>query len=148
MQILLILHLTGLALMAGTTVVEYVTFREFARLFHSERERSHYLPGLMKKLSVLLGIGAALLIGSGIGLFLTTSGVFAHQVWFQVKLLIVLALILNGFMVGSRQEVKLKKSIDTDAVQSLTAIRKLKLFYLVQTGLFFTIIILSVFKFN
>lgn len=145
---LLVLHLTGLALMAGTTAVEYMTFRILTRSFTTERERSHGLLGLMKKLGILLGTGAALLILSGAGLLLITHGAFFRQTWFDIKLLVVLALILNGFMFGTRQEVKLKKSMDVDGVQSITAIRNLKLFYLVQMGLFFTIILLSVFKFN
>ena len=148
LQVLLVLHLTGLALMAGTTVVEYIAFKTFAKLFDTERERSRSLLFLMKKLSVLLGIGAALLIISGSGLLIITSGVFVHQVWFEIKLLLVLALILNGFLVGGRQEVKLKNSMDTDAMQSKKAIRKIKMFYLVQMSLFFTIIFLSVFKFS
>jgi len=148
LQLLLVLHLIGLALMVGTTVVEYITFKTFAKLFDTERERSCSLLYLMKKLSVLLGIGAALLIISGSGLLIITGGVFAHQVWFQIKLLLVLALILNGFMVGSRQEAKLKNSMDIDVMQSMNAIRNLKIFYLVQMGLFFTIIFLSVFKFS
>jgi len=146
LQVLLILHLTGLTLMAGTTAAEYVTFKEIAKLFSTEKERARSLIGLMKKVSLLLGIGAALLITSGAGLLLLTNGVFVHQAWFQIKLSLVLALILNGFTVGTRNEIKLRKSIDADAVQGITAIRKLKRFYLVQCGLFFTIIILSVFK--
>ncbi|HEY4207318.1 MAG TPA: hypothetical protein VGM31_10925 [Puia sp.] len=148
LQTLLVLHLTGLTVMAGTTVVEYFSFKEFAKLFNTDRERSRSIIGLMKKLSLLLGIGAALLIVSGVGLLIITNGVFVQQRWFQIKLLLVLALILNGFMVGGRQEAKLHKSIDTDDMQSAKAIRKLKIFYSVQMGIFFTIIFLSVFKFN
>ncbi len=98
--------------MAGTTVAEYITFNTFSKLFGKERERSLSLLELMKKLSGLLGLGAALLILSGIGLFIITHDVFIHQVWFRIKLALILFLILNGFLVGSRQGSKLKNSIN------------------------------------
>ncbi|PSL44172.1 putative membrane protein DUF2214 [Chitinophaga niastensis] len=151
-QIFLILHLTGLTLMAGTTVADYITFKTFSKRFEQEKEGSLNLLDLMTKLSVLLGIGAALLIVSGIGLMFSTGGVFAHQIWFKIKLMLILMLILNGFLVKGRQESKLKKNIDGNSSnlheQIKGTILHLKTFYLVQMGIFFVIIILAVFKFN
>ena len=148
LHILLILHLTGLALMAGTTVAEYVTFKTFARLFITEKEQSRSVLDLIKKLSVLLATGAALLIVSGTGLLIITQGVFLKQIWFQIKSGLIITLVLNGFLTGARQELKLRNNIDTDVVKSMEAIRKLKIFHLVQISLLFTIIFLSVFKFS
>ena len=152
LQIFLIMHLTGLTLMAGTTVAEYITFNTFSKLFGKERERSLSLLELMKKLSGLLGLGAALLILSGIGLFIVTNGVFIHQFWFRIKLLLIFILILNGFLVGGRQESKLKKGINENGIHSNEqinkAMRNLRIFYRVQMGIFFVIIVLAVFKFN
>jgi uncharacterized membrane protein SirB2 len=152
LQILLVVHLTGLALMAGITVVDTVTFRFFSKSFEKERERSLNLLALMEKLDALLGIGAALLILSGTGLLIITHGAFVHQIWFKIKLALILTLILNGFIVGGRQKSKLKTSINENSpafdVQTKQAIRNIKIFYLVQMGLFLTIIFLSVFKYN
>jgi len=152
LQILLVVHLTGLALMAGTTVVDTVTFRFFSKSFEKERERSLNLLTLMGKLEALLGIGAALLILSGTGLLIITHGAFIHQIWFKIKLGLILTLILNGFIVGGRQKSKLNSSINGSRpafdVQTKQAIRNIKIFYLAQMGLFLTIIFLSVFKYN
>ncbi len=152
LQICLIMHLMGLTLMAGTTVAEYITFNTFSKLLGKERERSFSLLDLMKKLSGLLGLGAALLILSGIGLFIITRDVFIHQLWFRIKLALILILILNGFLVGSRQGSRLKNSINENGVhaneQATKAIRNLRIFYRVQMGIFFVIIVLAVFKFN
>lgn len=151
-QVLLILHLTGLALMAGTTVTDYIVFRAFLKPFGKEKERSLNLLDLKKNLSILLAIGAALLILSGTGLFIITDGLFIHQMWFKIKLFLVLALILNGFLVGTRQELKLKNSISKSesnhGKQTNKAIFNLKIFYIMQMSIFFVIIFLSVFKFN
>jgi hypothetical protein len=152
LQTLLILHLSGLTLMAGTTVTEYITFKTFSKQYEKEKERALNLLGLMNKLSALLGIGAALLILSGTGLLILTNGIFLHQFWFKVKLVMILTLILNGFLVGLRQESKLKTSININGPvlceQTTNAMQNLKIFYMVQMSLFFVIILLSVFKFS
>ncbi|HTD41094.1 MAG TPA: hypothetical protein VK671_10775 [Mucilaginibacter sp.] len=152
LNIFLIIHLTGLALMAGTTVVDTVAFRFFSKSLEKERERSLNLLELMGKLEALLGIGAALLIISGTGMMIITHGAFAHQIWFKIKLTLILTLILNGFIVGGRQKSKLDASIHKNSpdfdIQTKQAVRNIKTFYLVQLGLFLTIILLSVFKFS
>jgi hypothetical protein len=147
LNICLIAHLTGLALMAGTTVADTVTFNTFSKGFQKEGKPSVNLLALMDKFSALLGIGAALLIISGTGLMTITHGAFAHQIWFKIKLVLILTLILNGFLVGGRQKSKLKKQLDTSE-QAKNTIKSIKLFYLAQMGLFLTIILLSIFKFN
>ena len=151
-QVLLILHLTGLTLMVGTTVTDYIVFRVFLKSLDKDKERSLNLLDLRKKLSILLGIGAALLILSGTGLFIITDGLFIHQIWFKIKLFLVLALILNGFLVGTRQELKLKNIISENeskrSKQTNKAIFNLKIFYMMQMSIFFVVIFLSVFKFN
>jgi uncharacterized membrane protein SirB2 len=152
LNIFLIIHLTGLALVAGTTVVDTVTFRFFSKSFEKERERSLNLLALMEKLDALLGIGVALLILSGTGLLIITHGAFFHQTWFKIKLVLILTLILNGFIVGGRQKSKLKTSINENSpafdIQTNQAIRNIKMFYLAQMSLLLTIIFLSVFKYN
>jgi hypothetical protein len=152
LPVLLILHITGLTLMAGTTVAEFITFNTFSKMVDKERDRSLTLLELMKKLSGLLGLGAALLILSGMGLFIITNGAFISQLWFKIKLALIVILILNGFLVGNRQGAKLKNSINQTGTyfneQLNKAMLNLWIFYAVQIGLFFVIIILAVFKFN
>lgn len=152
LQIFLILHLTGLTLMAGTTVADYITFKTFSGRMEAEKEAPIQLLELMAKLSILLGIGAALLVTSGVGLMFCTAGVFAHMIWFKIKMTLLLLLVLNGFLVKARQESKLKKHITGNTLslseEVKSALRGLKIFYLVQMGGFLAIIILAVFKFN
>lgn len=147
LNIFLIAHLSGLALMGGTTVADAVTFNMFSKGFRKDGAPSLTLFALMDKLSALLGIGAALLIISGTGMMIITHGVFAHQVWFKTKLVLILTLILNGFLFGGRQKSKLKKHLDMGELAT-SAVVNIKLFFLVQLALFLTIILLSIFKFN
>jgi hypothetical protein len=147
LNIFLIAHLTGLALMAGTTVADTVTFNTFSKSLQIDGKPSLTLLALMDKFSALLGIGAALLIISGTGMMIITHGAFAHQIWFKIKLALILTIILNGFLVGGRQKSKLKKNLNSGD-QAYSAISNIKLFFLAQMGLFLTIILLSIFKFN
>lgn len=147
LNIFLITHLTGLALMAGTTVADTVTFNTFSKGFQRDGTPSLTLLALMDKFSALLGIGAALLIISGTGMMIITQGAFAHQIWFKIKLVLIVTLILNGFLVGARQKSKLTKNLNAKDLAK-NAMGNIKLFFLVQLTIFLTIILLSIFKFN
>jgi hypothetical protein len=147
LDIFLITHLTGLALMAGATVADSVTFNTFSKSYRNDGAPLLSLLALMDKFSVLLGIGAALLIISGTGMMIITHGAFAHQIWFKIKLALILTLICNGFLVGGRQKSKLIKHLDTSA-RAKSAMRNIELFFVVQLAIFLIIILLSIFKFN
>ena len=151
MQALLVLHLTGLTLLAGTTAAEYVTLLTFSNRFKTEGKASGSLLNLMSRLAVILAIGGGLLVISGIGLLTVTHGIYAHQLWFKIKLAIILILVLNGFLVGNRQGTKLRKSLSEKSMDIDKAVKRamanIKVFYIVQMGLFLVIVILAVFKF-
>ena len=152
LQGLLTLHVSGLILMAGTTVIDYSTFKTFWKLIDSGQEKSEGLLEATSKFSRLAGIGAALLIFTGFGMMALTHGVFGEQLWFRIKFALVIILILNSLIVGRRQGLKLRKIIETDcaniALQTSRLRAILNRFYFIQLVIFFIIIFLSVFKFN
>jgi hypothetical protein len=53
---LLTVHVIGLVLMVGITVVDYMTFRVFRKLFDGDREQSNSLLQLMPKFSLLYSV--------------------------------------------------------------------------------------------
>ncbi|MFL5743459.1 MAG: DUF2269 family protein [Niastella sp.] len=151
-QLLLILHLSGLTLMVGTTVASFVTFRAFKNRFNQKSESSTGLLQLLSNLAPVKGIGGILLILSGIGLTYITGWVFLHMLWLQVKLCLILLLPLNEILIGNKQQKKLKTAFfennpDSTAVIKI-AIPKISIFYTIQLLLFFGIFVLAVFKFN
>ncbi|MDO3629102.1 hypothetical protein [Mucilaginibacter sp. BT774] len=133
--------------MLGTTIAETVTFNVFSKSFKKDALPSLNLLALMDKFSALLGIGATFLILSGTGMMIITHGAFAHQIWFKIKLALILTLVLNGFLAGTRLKSKLERQIK-ERDQAIGTINRIKLFYLTQMTLFFTIILLSIFKFS
>jgi hypothetical protein len=150
LRILLVLHLTGLVIMAGTTVVDYFTFKTFCRLADEGDNRSLGLLPIMARYGELLRTGAVIIIITGIGMLVWTGGVWWVQTWFKVKIALVILLVLNGILVGNIQGVKFRKIFtdnSPDLMQQTTDISaNLNRFYLMQLTLFFVIMLLSVIK--
>ena len=152
LQTFLVLHLAGLILMAGTTFVDYITFKTFWKQFGLDREKSLGLLEATGKFSRLIGIGAALLIVTGIGMMAITKGVFGEQLWFRIKFGLVIVLVANGLLAGRRLGVRLRKVIAEGGVNATLQTERfrtrLNWFHLIQLVVFLAIIFLSVFKFN
>src|SRR5438128_7095000 len=91
-QGLLVMHLSGLVLMVGTTVTEMVMFRSFMGLLKKQDKAAVSLLGLLSGLGRILLAGGVVLVLSGIGLTLISGGVYWHQLWLQVKLGLILLL--------------------------------------------------------
>jgi hypothetical protein len=138
LRVLLPLHLTGLILMAGTTIIDYFTFKSF------NQSKSPDLLPLMSKFGSLVRTGAILLITTGITMALLSRHLWSQPL-FRLKLALAITLVLHGMLVGNRQATKFRTLItqkNTQDLQSLTS--TLNRFYLLQLTLFFIIILISV----
>lgn len=136
--------------MAGTTVVDCITFTTFWKQFNIDREKSFAILTPSAKFSRIGGIGAALLILTGVGMMGLTHGVFGEQLWFRIKFALVVILILNALLVGRRQGLKLRIHMaNPNAFEEVTKAKAgMYRFYILQFALFLLVIFLSVFKFN
>ncbi|CCH00278.1 hypothetical protein FAES_2269 [Fibrella aestuarina BUZ 2] len=150
-QVLLVLHLSGLVIMAGTTITEWVVFRSFLGLLTKQDKAALSLFSLLSGLGRLLLVGGGILLLSGIGLTILSEGVYLQQLWLQVKLGLILLLPLNGLLVGSPQMKQIRNSLLSEGISLPVAIQpavtKLTWFHSSQLLVFFTIIILAVFRF-
>jgi len=149
---LLSLHLMALVLMAGTTLVDFITVRSFWRLFEKQREKATGLLEATASYSRMIGIGAAVLIITGIGMMFITHGVFGEQLWFRIKFVFVILLVANGVFVGRRLGLRLRKAVSGANLinpERLMQVRKrMYRFHTSQLLIFIIIIFLSIFKFN
>ncbi|MFS2189594.1 hypothetical protein ACCC92_23155 [Mucilaginibacter sp. Mucisp84] len=149
---LLILHLTGLTIMAGTTIVDFTVFKTFWKHFNDDKDKSKGILTGTSKSSTLIGVGAALLVITGIGMMALTHGVFGEQLWFRIKIGIVLVLMLNGIFFGRKQGEELRMIMNNDKAYLAERVDQIKvnlnIFFTVQLILFFSIVFLSVFKFS
>lgn len=141
----------SLVVMAGITLADYFSYLSFWKYF-DQRERLTALLNLMGGLRRVAGIGAAFLILTGFGMMALTHGVFGEQLWFRIKIALVVVIIVNSLVFGRRQVKKLRKLMEAPEPQSAEDTRRIKsnlnLFHIIQIGLFMLIIFLSIFKFN
>jgi len=149
---LLALHLSGLVLMAGTTVIDYVTFKTFWKLTDAGDNRSLGLLPLMARYGTFVRAGGVLLILSGIGMLILSKDLWWQQCWFKIKMGLVALLILNGNFIGNKQGSKFRKIIADNGPDLIDQAKHVKSalnnFYLIQLMLFFAIILISIVKFD
>jgi hypothetical protein len=148
LQILLVIHLTGLTLMAGTTAVSFAAFRKFSTSGMGDKAAITFYIQKILGLSGLLALGGILLVSSGLGLLYLTHAY--GQLWFHLKMGVVVAAVSNGFLFGSRQERKIKQVLAApDSVlpgQLLRPAANLRIFFAIQMVLFLAVILLAVIK--
>ena len=151
-QSFLLLHITGFVIFAGTTLIDVVTFRQFWKQYNSDQSKAAAVLQAIATFPRLMGAGIGLLIISGVGMMAMTHGAFGEQVWFRIKFALVLILIGNLLFVGRQQSSALRKMLTGDEMvieEKVSSIkRNLNRFHLVQVLLIFTVLLLSVFKFN
>jgi hypothetical protein len=162
-QIALVAHIVGITLMAGTTLLEYFLTKHFWRLYAIDRSRAITTNEDGFNSHLLLNIGIILLILSGGTMLIITHGVFGQQIWFQIKIGLIVIIAINGSVFGRRQDVQLKRLLSLEKLnfqqdrspgqenrkEDLLKVKhRLALFYLSQLCMFLIIFTLSVFKFN
>nr|WP_068891762.1 DUF2214 family protein [Pedobacter panaciterrae] len=149
-NIALVTHVVGITIMAGTTFIDFVTFRAFYSVFKTDRDKSLVLKNYLYKLQRFLGIGMLLILASGIMMMVKLHEVWGAQLWFRIKMVVLLLIVINGLglrrMVGS----KLKSFLANQAIAKEMdgTIRNFTIVQVIQMLLFLLIYVLSVFKFN
>jgi len=142
----LLTHIIGLTLAAGTTFISFLVNRRFWKFYGTEKAKALTLMELANRFPRVIGIGIGLLLLSGFYMMYLTKGVFAGQLWFRIKIVLVLLVIANSFVakaLGKRVKVMVAEEGSIGGLQ-----RKVMAFYLVQLILFLTIFVLGVFKFT
>lgn len=149
----LVLHLTGVALLAGAAILDYVFVRRmFVTRYSDQHSKSSDLQ-FIHRLGPFLAIGGLLMILSGLTMIFTSGGVWEKQLWFKVKMGLVLLVLLNAIVLrhkalGSIKPVQLQTNAGIGDSQWSGNKLTLTISQTVQLILLLTIFVLSVFKFN
>lgn len=151
-RMILALHITGIVIMAGTTMTDYLTFRTFWQFADAGDNRVFGLIPLMARYGAYIRTGAITIILTGIALFVLDKGTIWTQPLFKVKIVLVVALISNGIFIGNKQGHKLRETVMAHAADFLeytTPIREsMGRFYPIQLTFFFIIILISMIRSN
>jgi hypothetical protein len=149
LRILLALHICGLTMMAGTTVVDYFTFRTFCGMMGAGNSRALGLVPIMARYGELVRTGAVVLILTGLTMLVLGKGIWWTQLWFRLKIGLVIILVLNEMFIGNRLGLKFRRMVidGGELAQHVTAVRgNLNYFYLSQLIIFLLIILMSVIR--
>jgi len=151
----LLLHITGFTLLVGATLSAYLCMHRLWKLDADKAKGAGDFMKMSSGLSALAIIGGVLVIGAGASMIalILRAGPVEPQRWFQIKIILVLLIVLNITLFGTRQARKLKKVLKGGQLgissASLDRIRSsLNLFYAIQLLLMFTIFVLSTFRFQ
>jgi len=152
LQAMLTMHLMGFVMVAGTTVADFIAFRQFWNQYELDAVKGRAVFQAISKFPILFRIGIILIILSGVGMMAITHGVFGEQLWFRIKFALVIMVILNGLITGRRQSRRLGRILNAELPDNFVKFARvkgnLKMFHYVQLTLLFIILFLSVFKFN
>ena len=88
----LLLHLIGLTLLVGATLSSYIVQRQF-RKEYKDQQKGLALMQSSKKLRHLAAIGLGLQVVSGVMMLAATGGGYGQQLWFKIKMVLVLLII-------------------------------------------------------
>lgn len=150
LKISLLLHIIGIVIMAGTTFADYFTFRQMLKYLRQDAQKAIAVNVATARFSMLMGLGLALLILSGILMVAVYGHAFTTQVWFRVKMGIVLLILLNGLVIARPSMTKLRKLLPAaeDSHEVSVLKKRISIFHITQLLLFIIVFVLSVFRFS
>lgn len=98
-------------------------------------------------------VGGLVILVGGVLMMTAVHGAFMHQVWFKVKMGVLVLLIVNMIVLGRPAGRRLLRMLydsqgPVDHLTMSAARKRILLFYLLQLGLFLLIFVVSAYKFN
>jgi hypothetical protein len=149
LQLLLVLHITGFVTLAGIVAADTAIYGRLRKFLIADKNRALVMLDSSASFGLLIRISAIVVIATGIGMVSLAPG-FSGMLWFKIKMVLVLGIIVNGALVGQRLMNRLKSLLNTPIINNVeieSVKGRLSLMYSVQLLLFVTIFTLSVFKF-
>lgn len=150
----LALHLIGLASATGTTIASYIISLQFRIQYAQDKQKGFAIIQATSKLPMVAGMGMLLLILSGVMMMAATNGFYGEQLWFRIKMILVVLVIGSSIFLTRRLGKRLAEWVPDDMIhgnragqiENLAArVAYTQLFLL---SLFIVIFVLSTFRFN
>lgn len=150
---ILVVHVVGIALMAGAAFIDLFTFRYFWKRYAEDKEQGLVVENVAFRLQRFMGVGMLLILLSGVGMMVYLHEVWGQQLWFRIKMAVLVLIIINGLGLRRVFGTKLRRILDTDSTTDIALpLSKVKvsmtIIQCLQLLLFIVIFTLSVFKFN
>src|SRR5256885_8841455 len=107
LQLFLVLHIVGFTTMAGTVLVDFSINRRLNRYLTSDKPKALSILESTAMFPALIGIGVGLLIFTGVGMVIILKGSVASMLWFRIKMILVVLVMINGAGIMRRNGVNL-----------------------------------------
>lgn len=152
LKLALTFHIIGLAIAAGLSLANFLTFQKFRKVYFNNKNEALIILDGNAKLPQIANIGIAISIISGVAMMILTDGVFIKQLWFEIKLGLLIIIILN-IVWRSHLKKELHKMIAGNETGTYGSSfpelsRMIHISAFVQILLFLLIFILAMFRFN
>jgi hypothetical protein len=150
----LVIHVVGITIMAGTTFIDFIAFRYFWKIFGKDKTKSLVLKDALLSLQRFTRIGLLVIVASGVLMMAYLHQVWGEQIWFRIKMGMLLLIVINGLAVRRSMGLKFKKVTEGELTDNnlntqLPALRKnITISQVLQMLFFIIIFVLSIFKFN
>ncbi|MDO6430775.1 hypothetical protein Q4E93_09255 [Flavitalea sp. BT771] len=150
LQLLLVLHLVGFSTMAGTVLADFSINRRLNKYLLSDKSKALSILEGTALFPALIGIGVALLISTGIGMVIVLKGAVTGMLWFRVKMILVVLVMINGAGImrknGANLKLLLSENTGNNNGRILALKSRMTVAHSIQMILFLSIFILSIFR--
>ena len=140
----LVLHITGFTMMAGTIVADFAINRRLGKYLITDKTTAVSMLESSAAFPALIGIGALLLLTTGVGMVIVFKGAVTRMLWFRMKMILVVLVALNGSLVLRKQAGRLKGLLTQEGNGAngriLVLSRNMTVFHVIELLLFLAIL--------
>jgi hypothetical protein len=149
-QIFKFIHISGFILGIGVILSTTIAFTHFWNLYYVNKDQGIASFKAFSNVQKFGMIGLLLVLVGGITMLGIAKWSYVDLRWFQIKLVLVVLMLVNGFTLGRTSTLQLQeflKNASTDVEVARALQSKIRLFQIIQISIFATIILVSVFRF-
>jgi hypothetical protein len=150
----LLLHIIGLTTVAGTILVSYMILRQFRSEYTLDKQKGYAILQVLSKLPALAATGLVLQIISGVMMLAAAGGGYGQQLWFKIKMLLVILIIAGIIVLYRNMQRRLHQWVLDDMLhgdktrQIVSLTGRISRVQVILLFFFMIIFILSVYRFN
>lgn len=104
----LFIHIVGITCIAGGSIGGLLLEKHIWKNVRESPEKVHVLGPLMSQYPAIIQVGTILMLISGLMMLDALGWEVAGQWWFIIKMVFVVALVLNGMLVAKPKGTKLR----------------------------------------
>jgi hypothetical protein len=146
------LHIVGISVAAGTSLIDLILLQYFWNIYRVRIQEGVVIERLVGRLQRVAAVGLMLIVLSGVTMMFYLHTVWGPQLWFRVKMGVLLLIIINGLsfrrVLGKRIHARVMQESTVRWTQQGSLQSGVTVVQLVQLVFFVVIFVLSVFRFN